>query len=54
VGVAIPVFNGARYLGAAIESVLSQTHPVAEVVVVDDGSADESAAVARRVDVFAT
>lgn len=42
----IPVFNGARYLGEAIGSVLRQTSPVAEVIVVDDGSSDESVEVA--------
>lgn len=55
VTVIIPVFNGARYLGETIESVLAQTHPPSQVIVVDDGSTDESAQVAsgfdRRVDV---
>lgn len=36
----IPVYNGERYLRRAVESVLSQTHPLDEVVVVDDGSTD--------------
>ena len=43
----IPVFNGARYLGEAIESVMVQTHPALDVIVVDDGSTDGSAAVAQ-------
>jgi glycosyltransferase involved in cell wall biosynthesis len=47
VSVVIPVYNGARYVGEAIESVLSQTAPPTEVLVVDDGSVDESAAVVR-------
>lgn len=42
----IPVFQGERYLGEAIESALVQTRPPAEVIVVDDGSSDGSAAVA--------
>lgn len=42
----IPVYNGARYLGQAIESVLAQTRPADEVIVVDDGSEDGSAEVA--------
>ena len=46
VSVMIGVYNGARYLGEAIESVLAQTHPVHELIVVDDGSTDESGAVA--------
>lgn len=43
----IPVYNGERYLGEAIESVLGQTRPVDEIVVVDDGSTDGSSTVAE-------
>jgi len=48
VSVILPVYNGARYLRHAIESVLDQTHQALEVLVVDDGSIDDSATVARR------
>ncbi len=44
----VPVFNGARYLAETIDSVLSQTWPAIDVIVVDDGSTDDSAAVASR------
>jgi glycosyltransferase involved in cell wall biosynthesis len=47
VTVVIPVFNAERYLGEAIESVLIQGDQVLEIIVVDDGSTDESAAVAK-------
>jgi glycosyltransferase involved in cell wall biosynthesis len=47
VSVMIGVYNGARYLGEAIESVLAQTHPPHELIVVDDGSDDGSGEVAR-------
>ncbi|NJN81554.1 MAG: glycosyltransferase family 2 protein [Caldilineaceae bacterium] len=43
----IPVHNGEPFLGAAIESVLAQGHDEIEIIVVNDGSSDESAAVAR-------
>lgn len=46
--VIIPVWNGARYLAEAIASVLAQEAPPLEVLVVDDGSTDDSAAVAER------
>ena len=48
VSVMIGVYNGARYLAEAIESVLAQTHPDVELIVVDDGSDDGSGEVARR------
>jgi glycosyltransferase involved in cell wall biosynthesis len=46
VSVIVPVRDGARHLGEALESILAQTRPAAEIWVVDDGSRDESAAVA--------
>ncbi|MFQ5544349.1 MAG: glycosyltransferase [Acidiferrobacterales bacterium] len=48
VSVCIPSYNHARFLPAAIESVLSQTYRSFEIVVVDDGSTDDSLAIAER------
>jgi glycosyltransferase involved in cell wall biosynthesis len=44
----IPCYNAERFLGEAIESILAQTLLPAEIVVVDDGSTDGSAAVAAQ------
>jgi glycosyltransferase involved in cell wall biosynthesis len=42
----VPVFNGERYLAAALDSILAQTWPPLEVIVVDDGSTDGTAHIA--------
>ena len=47
ISVVIPCHDGERYLGEAIDSVRAQTVAVADIVVVDDGSKDGSAEVAR-------
>lgn len=48
VSVVVPVYDVADYLPAALDSLLSQTHRHLDVVVVDDGSTDDSGAVADR------
>ncbi len=40
VSVILPVYNGAEYVGAAIESALTQTYRHLEIIAVDDGSSD--------------
>ena len=46
--VIIPAFNAAATLARAIDSVCAQSWPAHEIIVVDDGSTDASAEVARR------
>lgn len=48
VTIAIPSYNHARWLPEAIESALGQTYANVEIVIVDDGSTDDSLAIARR------
>jgi len=48
VSVIIPVRNGAPYIASAIESVLGQTEPPAELLVVDDGSRDGTAGIVSQ------
>ncbi|MCC6416950.1 MAG: glycosyltransferase [Gemmataceae bacterium] len=45
VSVLIPAYNGAPWLRACLESVRGQTYPVHEIIVVDDGSTDDTRAV---------
>jgi glycosyltransferase involved in cell wall biosynthesis len=42
VSVILPVYNGARYLAEAVASVASQNDPHLELIIVDDGSTDET------------
>jgi glycosyltransferase involved in cell wall biosynthesis len=48
VSVVLPTHNRARWVGRAIASVLGQTHRAVELLVVDDGSEDETAEVVSR------
>lgn len=48
VAVVITTYNHANFLGDAISSVLRQTRPADEIIVVDDGSTDNPAAVVGR------
>jgi glycosyltransferase involved in cell wall biosynthesis len=48
VSVCLPVYNGGRYLAKAIDSVLAQTHEDFELLIADDQSTDDSAAIIEK------
>lgn len=43
----IPVYNGARFISESIESIIAQTYRPVEIIVVDDGSSDETAQIVQ-------
>ncbi|MBT8087911.1 MAG: glycosyltransferase family 2 protein, partial [Gammaproteobacteria bacterium] len=50
ISVVIPAYNVAAFIEDAINSVLGQTHRDFEVIVVDDGSPDDTASIVKRFD----
>ncbi|MCY7315976.1 MAG: glycosyltransferase family 2 protein [Rubrivivax sp.] len=49
VSVVIPTFNGSKYIAETLRAVLAQTHEAVEIIVVDDGSTDDTLAVVTAV-----
>lgn len=47
VSILIPVYNAQKFLAETIENCLEQTYPNIEIIMVDDGSSDESLSIAR-------
>lgn len=48
VSIIMPAYNSAAFVAEAIESVLRQTYPFLELIIVDDGSTDDTAAIVER------
>ena len=48
VSVVIPTYNSSKFLPVAIESVIDQTHSAIEIIVVDDGSSDDTKLICDR------
>jgi glycosyltransferase involved in cell wall biosynthesis len=48
VSVLVPLYNHARYVRRCLDSVLEDGYPRIEIIIIDDGSKDDSAALARR------
>lgn len=48
VSVVMPVYNGQKYLEEAVRSILSQTYGKLELILVDDGSSDQTAKMIRK------
>lgn len=48
ISIVLPIYNGEKYMRLSIDSVLAQTYMNWELLIVDDGSADSTAAIAQE------
>lgn len=48
ISVVIPCFNSEKWIGLAIDSIFSQNYPEIEIIIVNDGSTDDTATILKR------
>jgi glycosyltransferase involved in cell wall biosynthesis len=48
VSIVVPVYNAQEYLGYCINSLTSQTYPNLQIILIDDGSTDDSLQICRN------
>lgn len=48
IGIGMPVFNGAKYIAAAVESIINQSISDFELIICDNASTDDTEAICRR------
>lgn len=51
ISVIIPIYNGSKYIEETLQSIAEQTYPAIEVVIIDDGSTDNTAEIVKKHDV---
>ncbi|MBQ8296931.1 MAG: glycosyltransferase family 2 protein [Ruminococcus sp.] len=48
ISIIIPVYNAEKYIGRCVESIMNQTHSCLEIILVDDGSSDDTLKICRE------
>ena len=49
ISVVVPVYNTEKYIAKCIDSIMNQTYPNLEIIIVDDGSTDKSGCIADSI-----
>ncbi len=51
ISVIVPVFNGEKFIKEAIENILSQNYPALEIIIINDGSTDQSEEIIKNISI---